>query len=76
MSTLLRNICEYLKTKKINTTAYHPQCNGFNATLCKILLMYIKNNQTDWDEYLKTALFAYNTSKQETTLMSPFEENN
>jgi hypothetical protein len=35
--------------------------------------MYIKNNQTDWDEYLKTALFAYNTSKQETTLLSPFE---
>jgi hypothetical protein len=77
MSTLLRNICDYLKTKKINTTAYHPQCNGlterFNATLCQILSMYIKNNQTDWDEYLKTALFAYNTSKQETTLLSPFE---
>ena len=71
MSALLKNICNYLETKKINTTAYHPQCNGlterFNATLCQILSMYIKNNQTDWDDYLKTALFAYNTSKQETT---------
>jgi hypothetical protein len=77
MFTLLKNICDYLKTKKINTTAYYPQCIGlterFNATLCQILSMYIKNNQTDWDEYLKTALLAYNTSKQETTLMSPFE---
>jgi hypothetical protein len=45
----------------------------FNTTLCQILSMYIKNNQTDRVEYLKTALFAYNTSKQETTLMSPFE---
>jgi hypothetical protein len=35
--------------------------------------MYIKHNQTDWDEYLKTATFAYNTSVQETTRMSPFE---
>jgi hypothetical protein len=77
MSLLLKNICNYLKTKKINTTAYHPQCNGlterFNATLCQILSMYIKPNQTDWDEYLKTATFAYNTSVQETTRMSPFE---
>jgi hypothetical protein len=45
----------------------------FNTTLCQILSMYIKNNQTDRVEYLKTALFAYNTSKQVTTLMSPFE---
>ena len=70
-------LCNYLKTQKINTTTYHPQCNGltarFNATLCQILSMYIKHNQTDWYEYLKTATFAYNTSVQETTRMSPFE---
>jgi transposase InsO family protein len=38
MSILLKNICNYLNTKKINTTEHHPQCNGlterFNATLC------------------------------------------
>ena len=49
MSSLLKSSCDYLNTKKINTTAYHPQCNGlterFNGTLCQILSMYIKNNQ-------------------------------
>ena len=76
-SNLLKEICSYLKTRKINTTAYHPECNGlterFNATLCQILSMYCNENQTDWDEFLPTALFAYRTSIQETIQMSPFD---
>jgi hypothetical protein len=77
MSGLVKNICEYLMTKKINTTAYHPQTNGlterFNATLCQTLAIYGKENQTDWDTYIPTALFAYRSSVQETTGQSPFE---
>ena len=76
-SELLRSICEYLKTKKINTTAYHPQCNGlterFNSTLCQIVAIYSNENQNNWDEYIPTALFAYNISQQETTTLPPFE---
>ena len=76
-SNLLKEICNYLTTKKINTTAYHPECNGlterFNATLCQVLSMYCDENQTDWDEFLPTALFAYRTSIQETIKMSPFD---
>ena len=66
-----------MKVKKINTTAYHPQTNGlterFNKTICQVLSMYCESNQSDWDEYIPTALFAYRVSSHETTLKSPFE---
>jgi hypothetical protein len=77
MSNMVDSICEYLVVKKINTTAYHPACNGLtermNATLCQILSNYTEENQTDWDEFIQIALFAYRSSIQETTLMTPFE---
>ena len=76
-SKLVQDICDYLRTKKIFTTAYHPQCNGlterFNATLCQMLSIYGNNNQDDWDEHIPAALFSYRTSAQETTNLSPFE---
>lgn len=75
MSTLFKDICVYLKTNKINTTAYHPQCNGltekFNGTLCQTLLMYVDEKQSNWDEFINPALFAYRTSVQETTKIAP-----
>lgn len=76
MSNLIKSISNYLIIKKINTTAYHPQTNGlterFNATLCQILSMYSEENQSNWDDLLPVALFAYRTSQHETTLQSPF----
>jgi hypothetical protein len=77
MSFLMKEVCELLKTRKLNTTAYHPQCNGlterFNATLCQLLAMFSNEGQTDWDQFIAVALFAYNTSVQQTTELSPFE---
>lgn len=77
MANLVKEICDYFTTNKINTTAYHPQCNGlterFNATICQILSMYIKENQTNWDQMVPIALFAYRTSVQESTEETPFE---
>jgi transposase InsO family protein len=77
MSDLVRDICVYLKTSKVNTTVYHPQTNGlterFNATLCQILSIYVDLNQQNWDELLPIVLFAYRTAVQETTTISPFE---
>ena len=41
LSRLLKDICNLLGVKKINTTAYHPQTNGlterFNRTLTDML---------------------------------------
>ena len=77
MSKLVKEISNYLTINKINTTAYHAQCNGlterFNATLCQILSSYVNDNQTNWNEFIPIALFAYRSSVNETTLKTPFE---
>ena len=77
MSKLIQEISSYLTTNKIKTTAYHAQCNGlterFNATLCQLLSNYVDINQTNWDDFIPVALFAYRSSVQETTLKTPFE---
>ena len=76
LSEVIAEACKYFKIKKINTTSYHPQCNGltekFNGTLVKMLASYCDDYQTDWDEFLPTVLFAYRTSEQKTTRETPF----
>ena len=76
-SNLIQNICDYLKTKKIFTTPYNPKCDGlterFNKTLCHMLAAYSNSNQTNWDLYLPLVLYAYRTSEQKSTGISPFE---
>ncbi|GBN12921.1 Transposon Ty3-I Gag-Pol polyprotein [Araneus ventricosus] len=58
------------------TTAYHPQTNGlterFNKTLADMLSMYVDVEQRNWDQILPFVTFAYNTSRQETTGLTPF----
>ena len=45
----------------------------FNQTLQNMLIKYVRNKQDQWDEFLDTCTFAYNTSVQELTHYSPFE---
>ena len=59
------------------SSTYHPQMNGlterFNQTLQTTLLKVVNECQNDWDEYLPALLFAYHTSVQKATKLSPFE---
>ena len=77
LAKIVKEVCEFVNTVKINTTSYRPQCNGlterFNATLTTIIIsMYVNQHHTDWDTYIPYALFAYRTAIQETTKESPF----
>ena len=76
LSTLVRSVCDLINTKKVNTTAYHPQTDGiverFNHTLCQSISMYISSDQKDWDNHLAAILFAYRVSPHDTTGESPF----
>ena len=76
LSDLVKEVCKYFDIKKMNTTSYHPQCNGlterFNATMCQMLSMYIDTDQENWDIFLPMVLFAYRTSTQKTTRETPF----
>lgn len=76
MSTLIAEVCKLLSIRKLNTTAYHPQCDGlverFNSTLAQSLSMYVSKNQKDWDSFIPSVLFAYRTSMSEATGETPF----
>ena len=76
LSSLVRSVCELLNTKKVNTTAYHPQTDGlverFNHTLCQSVSMYVSRDQKDWDTHLPAILFGFRVSPHETTGDSPF----
>jgi hypothetical protein len=60
----------------ITASTYHPQTNGlcerFNSTLCNSISTYVNRQQSDWDEFLSSVTFAYNTSKQASTHFEPF----
>ena len=76
ISELANAFYSVLGIKKLTSSAYHPQTQGlverFNGTLMKMLMMYVNDNQDDWDVYLPRLLFAYRTSHQDTLGDSPF----
>ena len=63
--------------KKSRTTAYHPQGDGQverqNRTLQEIIANFVSANQSDWDQWVDQAVFAYNTSVHASTGFSPYE---
>ena len=59
------------------SSAYHPQSNGLNErmnqTLTRAIVKFVNENHDDWDVHLKSILFAYRTSKNDSTKFNPFE---
>ena len=75
LSALMQEVCRLMGVKKLNTSGYHPQCNGlverFNSTLIQMLAKVTKNPK-DWDQCLPYVVYAYHTAAQESTKESPF----
>ena len=59
------------------SSAYHPQTNGLdermNQTLSGVLVKFVNDSQDDWDIHLKSVLFAYRTSRNDSTKFTPYE---
>lgn len=76
LSKLVREVCSLINSKKVNTSAYHPQTNGlvekFNAVLAHSLFMYVSKDQKDWDLFIPLILFGYRSSPSAATGESPF----
>ena len=74
LSKLFLGVCSLLGTKKVNTSAYHPQTDGlverFNRTLINMLSKRV--GAREWDELLPYVLFAYRSMLQTSTGESPF----
>ncbi len=75
LSHLMKDICALLGIKKLNTTAYHPQCDGmverFNRTLKAMLRKQAATFGAQWDRYLSGVLWAYRNTPHEATGEKP-----
>src|SRR3989440_9705887 len=73
---LVEELCEKFEIKHKLSAPYHPQTNGlverFNKTLCESLAKVIEE-ENQWDEHIEEVLFAYRTTKHNTTKKTPFE---
>jgi transposase InsO family protein len=63
LSHLMMDICGLMGIQKLNTTAYHPQCDGmverFNRTLKMMLRKHATKFGPQWDQFLPGVLWAY-----------------
>ena len=75
MSTLMHDICKKLGIRKLNTTAYHPECDGmverFNHTLKTALRKHAATYGPQWDKYLSGILFSYRNIPHDSTGEKP-----
>ena len=75
LSHLMRDLCELLGITKLNTTAYHPECDGmverFNRTLKAMLRKHAARFGNQWDQYLSSVLWAYRNTPHESTGEKP-----
>ena len=76
-SNLFQQLCKLLKVKKVNATFYHPQGVGQVERMVKIikqiLTMYVDATHSNWDDFLQSSIAAYNTSKQASLQLTPYE---
>lgn len=76
MSEIFREFTKMFRIKHFRTTAYHPQSNGSLERSHHVLTEYLKqfvDRHRDWDYWVPSAMFSYNTSTHEGTKFSPYE---
>lgn len=75
LSNLMKETCSLLGIEKLNTTAYHPQCDGlterFNRTLKTMIRKHAATYGSQWDKYLHGLLWAYRNTPHESTGEKP-----
>ena len=75
LANVMMDVCSLLGITKLNTTAYHPQCNGMaermNRTLKAMLRKHAVKFGPQWDKYLPGVLWAYRNAPHETTKEKP-----
>jgi len=75
LSHLMQDVCKMLGIQKLNTTAYHPQCNGlverYNRTLKAMLRKHVARFGNQWDQFLYGVQWAYRNTPHNTTREKP-----
>jgi hypothetical protein len=77
LSDLFKNTCRLLNIKKIQTTAFLSESNvgleQSHRVLTEYLRHYVRENQTNRDEFVPYAVYVYNATVHATTAFTPFE---
>ena len=75
LSHLMTSVCQLLGVKKLNTTSYHPQCDGLVERLNRPLKTMLRKHAADfgvqWDRYLPGVLWAYRNTPHDSTGKKP-----
>ena len=75
LSHLMTDVCRLLGIKKLNTTAYHSQCDRmverFNCTLKTMLRKHADVFGKQWDKFLPGVLWAYRSMPHDSTMEKP-----
>ena len=75
LSHSMWDLCQMLGIKKLNTTAYHPECDGmaerFNRKLKSILRKHAVRFGKQWDRYLSGVLYSYRNTPHDSTGEKP-----
>jgi len=75
LAHVMQDVCALLGIHKLNTTAYHPQCDGMverlNRTLKGMLRKHAARFGPQWDRYLSGVLWAYRNTPHESTREKP-----
>ena len=75
LSHLVKDVCFILRIEKLNTTSYHPQCDGmverFNRTLKTMLRKRAAQFGVQWDNHLPALLWAYRNAPHDSTGEKP-----
>ena len=75
LSHLMLDVCSLLGIEKMNTTSYHPECDGmierFNRTLKTMLRKRAAWYGVQWDNHLAALLWAYRNTPHDSTGEKP-----
>jgi hypothetical protein len=73
---VIQSLCRLFKIKKLNSTSFRPQSQGFlerfHLQMASYLRCFLQNSKEEWDTLLPYAAFSHNTKKHPSTGYSPF----
>ena len=76
-SKLFSEVCKMLGVKKVHISPYHPQANGSlersHRPLGEYLRSFAKEDGSNWDQWLSTAMHVHNNSVHTSTKQTPFK---
>ncbi len=72
---IIRKVCSFLEIWNTRTTPFHPQSDGASErsirTVNNMLAKVVEEDQRNWDLYVSSTCFAYNTAVHSSTGYTP-----